>query len=71
MHDSQIVRMLNDISTKEGGGVDLCPASMEKDIDAMNDFVYDKVSGSALEHPGGAEDDTCPRGPHVICSEVF
>lgn len=44
MHDSQIVRMLNDINTKEGDGVDLCPASMEKEIDAMNDFVYDKVT---------------------------
>lgn len=44
MHDSQIVRMLNDMSTKEGDGVDLCPASMEKEIDAMNDFVYDKVN---------------------------
>lgn len=44
VHDSQIVRMLNDISTKGGDGVDLCPASMEKDIDAMNDFVYDKVN---------------------------
>lgn len=44
MDDSQIVRMLNDISTKEGGGVDLCPASMENEIGTMNDFVYDKVN---------------------------
>lgn len=52
MHDSQIVRMLNDISTKEGGGVDLCPTSMEKEIDATNDFVYDKVKNcSALVQP--------------------
>lgn len=52
LQHSHIVRMLNDVNfaKKEGGdgvegvaGVDLCPASLEKDIDAMNDFVYQKV----------------------------
>lgn len=53
-HHSQIVRMLNDVSfaKKNQGGsdsggvdeVDLCPASLEKEIDDMNEFVYEKVS---------------------------
>lgn len=48
---SQIVRMLNGVSfSKNGvggeggdGEVDLCPASLEKEIDAMNEFVYEKA----------------------------
>lgn len=53
MNGSQIVRMLNGVNF-EGTGtldgskgtdpVDLCPASLEKDIDDMNDFIYDKVT---------------------------
>lgn len=44
--------MLNDINfaTSQGEGaedvvpgVDLCPPSLEKEIDEMNDFVYEKV----------------------------
>lgn len=54
---SQIVRMLNELgSIGEVGGrggidaiaaaaaVDLCPPDLEKEIDAMNDFVYEKAS---------------------------
>ena len=49
---SQIVRMLNDVSfaKNSGGGggvegeVDLCPASLQEEVDAMNEFVYEKAS---------------------------
>lgn len=68
-HDSQIVRMLNDINfakKEQGGGdsggvhgVDLCPAPLEKEIDAMNEFVYEKVSHAKV-HSGGVFDGTCP-----------
>lgn len=45
-NNSQIVRMLNELSlgaTADGAAVDLCPASLKKEIDAMNEFVYEKV----------------------------
>ncbi len=53
--DSQIVRMLNEVSlaSKEGKEVDLCPASKEKEIDAMNEFVYEKVISSGRRHFDG------------------
>lgn len=46
--------MLNDVNfegkgtrtldgSKGSGPVDLCPASLEKDINEMNAFIYDKV----------------------------
>lgn len=52
MKNSQIVRMLNGLSfaSEEGGGggatpaVDLCPPGLEKEIDVVNDFVYEKAS---------------------------
>lgn len=66
VHYSQIVRMLNDVNFAkkkqgegdEGGvhGVDLCPASLEKEIDAMNDFVYDKVSHGRVHSSGGSDE---------------
>lgn len=46
--------MLNDINFATKGdrdgsegvpGIDLCPALLEEDINAMNEFVYDKVKG--------------------------
>eukprot|EP00752_Nemacystus_decipiens_P011878 g10533.t1 len=64
---SQIVRMLNDISTKEGDGVDLCPASMEKEIDAMNDFVYDKIN-NGVYRAGFA---TSQAAYEKACRDVF
>lgn len=61
--DSHIVRMLNDMTLVEKGtggappgagngvvGVDLCPASLEKEIDEMNDFVYEKVLVATIFH---------------------
>lgn len=50
--NSQIVRMLNGLSFDSGGGgvggttpaVDLCPPALEKEIDVVNDFVYEKAS---------------------------
>lgn len=60
--DSQIVRMLNDINfaKKDQGesgagdvhGVDLYPALLEKEIDAMNEFVYEKVSHAKVHSDG-------------------
>lgn len=45
--------MLNEVSvaSREGREVDLCPLSKEKEIDDMNEFVYEKVNqlGSALQ----------------------
>lgn len=48
--------MLNELSFGPGGGggdrttvVDLCPPALEKEIDAMNDFVYEKVK-SGMKH---------------------
>lgn len=43
--------MLNELNFGAGGeggdgttpAVDLCPAALEKEIDAMNDFVYEKA----------------------------
>lgn len=31
-------------------GVDLCPASLEKEIDEMNDFVYEKVLATIFSY---------------------
>lgn len=39
--------MLNEVNFAKKGGeevVDLCPPCLEEEIDAMNDFVYEKAS---------------------------
>eukprot|EP00903_Cladosiphon_okamuranus_P014643 g13578.t1 len=64
---SQIVRMLNDISTKERDGVDLCPSSMVKEIDAMNNFVYDKIN-NGVYRAGFA---TSQAAYEKACRDVF
>lgn len=74
-HGSQIVRMLNDVNfakKKQGGvdaggvdGVDLCPASLEKEIDGMNEFVYEKVSHAKVLRSSPAVPSTRHARLHV------
>lgn len=44
--------MLNEVSvaSREGREVDLCPLSKEKEIDDMNEFVYEKVNQLGCAH---------------------
>eukprot|EP00904_Undaria_pinnatifida_P012182 jgi/Undpi1/8094/HiC_scaffold_24.g10566.m1 len=72
---SQIVRMLNGVSfSKNGvggeggdGEVDLCPASLEKEIDAMNEFVYEKIN-NGVYRAGFATSQTAYE---KACKDVF
>lgn len=43
----------NDGESEASGiiGVDLCPVSMVEEIDAMNDFVYEKVLDQLAREP--------------------
>ncbi|CAM9833960.1 unnamed protein product [Ectocarpus sp. 4 AP-2014] len=77
---SHIVRMLNDMALAEKGtvgarlgagngvvGVDLCPASLEKEIDEMNDFVYEKINNGVYR----AGFSTSQAAYEKACRDVF